>query len=77
MTPHVFRHPAAMELLQAAVDRALIAIWLGPESVETTQVYLDANLALKEQILAKTRPIQSTLGVYRPGDKLLNFLKGL
>ncbi len=44
-----------MELLQASVDRALIAIWLGHESVETTQVYLDANLALKEQILAKTR----------------------
>lgn len=77
VTPHVFRHTAAMELLQAGVDRALIAIWLGHESVETTQVYLDANLALKEQILAKTRPIQSTVGVYRPGDKLLNFLKSL
>lgn len=77
VTPHVFRHTAAMELLQAGVDRALIAIWLGHESVETTQVYLDANLALKEQILAKTRPLQSAVGVHRPGDKLLNFLKNL
>ena len=77
VTPHVFRHTAAMELLQAGVDRALIAIWLGHESVETTQVYLDANLALKQQILAKTRPVQSPLRVYRTGDKLLNFLKNL
>jgi site-specific recombinase XerD len=77
VTPHVLRHTAAMELLQAGVDRALIAIWLGHESVETTQIYLDANLALKEDILAKTRPIECRVGVYRPGDKLLNFLKSL
>ena len=77
VTPHVLRHTAAMELLQAGVDRALIAIWLGHESVETTQIYLDANLALKEEILGKTRPIQSSPGRYRPGDRLLNFLKGL
>ena len=77
MTPHVLRHTAAMELLQAGVDRALIAIWLGHESVETTQIYLDANLALKEEILAKTRPIETPPGRYRPGDRLLNFLKGL
>lgn len=51
--------------------------WLGRESVETTQIYLDANLALKEEILGKTRPIQSRPGRYRPGDRLLNFLKGL
>ena len=63
VTPHVFRHTAAMELLQAGVDRALIAIGLGHESVETTQVYLGANLALKEQIMAKSRPVQSTIGV--------------
>lgn len=77
VTPHVFRHTAAMELLQAGVDRAMIAIWLGHESVETTQVYLDANLALKEEILARTRPVQSSVAVYRPGDELLNFLKSL
>jgi hypothetical protein len=55
----------------------LIAIWLGHESLETTQIYLDANLALKEEILAKTRPIQSTPGRYRPDDRLLGFLKNL
>ncbi|HEY6848581.1 MAG TPA: site-specific integrase, partial [Terracidiphilus sp.] len=52
VTPHVLRHTAAMELLQAGVDRALIALWLGHESVETTQIYLDADLALKEKVLA-------------------------
>jgi site-specific recombinase XerD len=77
VTPHVLRHTAAMELLQAGVDRALIAIWLGHESVETTQIYLDANLDLKEEILAKTRPIQTPPGRYRPSDRLLHFLKGL
>jgi integrase/recombinase XerD len=66
-----------MELLQAGVDRALIAIWPGHESVETTQIYLDANLALEEAILAKTHPIHTPPGRYRPGDRLLNFLKGL
>jgi site-specific recombinase XerD len=66
-----------MELLQAGVDRALIAIWLGHESVESTQTYLDANLALKEEILAKTRPLQTPPGSYRPADHLLTFLKRL
>jgi integrase/recombinase XerD len=77
VTPHVLRHTAAMELLQAGVDRSLIAIWLGHESVETTQIYLDANLAIKEEILAKTRPLEAPPGRYRPGDRLLNFLKAL
>jgi site-specific recombinase XerD len=77
ITPHVLRHTAAMELLQAGVDRSLIAIWLGHESRESTEPYLHANLALKEEILAKTRPVQTPPGRYRPGDRLLNFLKGL
>jgi site-specific recombinase XerD len=77
VTPHVLRHSAAMELLQAGVDRAMIALWLGHESVETTQIYLDANLALKERILAKTTPHGGKPGRYRAGDKLLAFLKAL
>lgn len=77
VTPHVLRHTAAMELLQAGVDRALIAIWLGHESVETTQLYLDADLAMKETILAKTNPVGSSPGRYRPDDRLLRFLKAL
>ncbi len=77
VSPHVLRHAAAMELLQAGVDRSLIALWLGHESVETTQIYLDANLAIKEEILAKTHPLKSKPGRYRPSDRLLNFLKSL
>lgn len=77
VSPHVLRHTAAMELLQAGVDRALIALWLGHESVETTQIYLDADLALKEKVLAKTTPIKSKRKSFRPDDELLSFLKNL
>jgi site-specific recombinase XerD len=77
VTPHVLRHTTAMELLQEGVDRAVIALWLGHESVETTQVYLDANLALKEAILAKTTPPEGKPGRYKAGDDLLAFLKNL
>ena len=77
VSPHVLRHTTAMDLLQAGVEQALIALWLGHESIETTQIYLDANLALKEQVLAKTMPPDGTPGRYRPDDKLLAFLKSL
>lgn len=77
VTPHVLRHTAAMELLQAGVDRAVIALWLGHESVETTQMYLDANLALKEEVLAKTTPLNANPGRFRADDQLLAFLGGL
>jgi integrase/recombinase XerD len=78
VTPHVLRHTAAMELLQAGVDRSVIALWLGHESVATTQIYFDANLALKERALAKTAPTKMrTRARYRPDDKLLAFLNGL
>jgi integrase len=77
VTAHVLRHTAAMELLQAGVDRSLIAIWLGHETMESTEPYLHANLALKEEILAKTRPGQTPPGRFRPGDRLMNYLKDL
>lgn len=77
VTPHVLRHTMAMELLQAGVDRSVIALWLGHESVETTQIYLDANLALKEKILATTTPVDSKPGRFRADDRLLAFLNGL
>lgn len=77
LTPHVLRHTAAMELLQHGVDRSVIALWLGHESMETTQVYLHADLALKEKALAKAAPLGTKLCRYRPDDKLLAFLKGL
>jgi integrase/recombinase XerD len=77
VTPHVLRHTAAMELLQAGVDSTMIALWLGHESVETTRIYLDANLAIKEEILAKTRPLKSAPHRYKPSDRLLDFLDNL
>jgi len=77
VSPHVLRHAAAMELLQAGVDRAVIALWLGHESVETTQIYLDADLALKEQALAKTNPVKGAPKRYQPDDELLAFLRQL
>jgi len=77
VSPHVLRHSAAMELLQGGVDRSVIALWLGHESLETTQIYLDANLALKEEALKKTTPLYAKAGRYRADDQLLQFLKTL
>ena len=77
VTPHVLRHTTAMELLQAGVDRSVIALWLGHESVETTQIYLDANLALKEDALKKTSPLNASVGRFKPDDQLLAFLRNL
>ncbi len=77
VTPHVLRHTTAMEFLQAGVNRSVIALLLGHESVETTQIYLDANLAMKEQALAKAAPPSGNAGRYHPEDQLLAFLKGL
>ena len=77
ITVHRLRHTMAMDLLQAGVDRSVIALWLGHESVETTQIYLEATLAMKEQALAKTIPLQGKPGRYQPGDRLLSFLNSL
>ena len=77
ITPHVLRHTAAMELLQHGVDRSVIALWLGHESVETTQMYLHADLRLKEQALSRTTPVGIKPGRYRPDDGLLAFLEAL
>ena len=77
VTVHRLRHTMAMDLLQAGVDRSVIALWLGHESVETTQIYLDATLAMKEQALAKISPPHGRPGRYQPGDQLLDFLNSL
>jgi integrase/recombinase XerD len=77
VSPHVLRHSAAMELLAADVHSSVIALWLGHESVNTTQIYLHAHLALKEAALAKTIPPQVRPGRFRPGDQLLTFLNQL
>ena len=67
----------AMDLLQAGVDRAVIALWLGHESVETTQIYLEATLTMKEVALAKTSSYSSKSSRFRPNDNLLEFLTNL
>jgi site-specific recombinase XerD len=77
ITLHVLRHTAAMRLLHAGVDTSVIALWLGHEQVETTQIYLHANLALKERALARTSPVHALAGRYRPTDALLAFLEAL
>jgi site-specific recombinase XerD len=77
VTPHVLRHTAAMQLLQHGVDRSVIALWLGHESVETTQMYLHADLRLKEDALDKVTPLGVQPGRFRPDDELLAFLESL
>ena len=77
VTVHILRHTAAMDLLQAGVDRSVIALWLGHERVETTQIYVEATLAMKEQALAKTSPRTGDSGRYQPPDALLAFLGSL
>lgn len=78
VTPHVLRHTAAMELLQSGVDCSVIALWLGHESIKTTQVYLHAHLALKEAALAKVKPFKGQKGGrYKPCDRVLAFLDAL
>ncbi|HVT58000.1 MAG TPA: tyrosine-type recombinase/integrase, partial [Thermoanaerobaculia bacterium] len=71
------RHTAAMRLLQRGVDRSVIALWLGHESIETTQMYLHADLRLKEQALARVAVSGLAPGRYKPGDALLTFLESL
>ena len=77
VTPHVLRHTTAMELLQAGVEPAVIAMRLGHESIETTQVYLDANLEIKQAALDKIEPQGARKGRFNPDDQLLAFLKSL
>lgn len=77
VSPHVLRHTTAMELLQHGVDRSVIALWLGHESVVTTEIYIHADMRLKEEALAKTLPLEVPPGRYRPDDRLLAFLQSL
>jgi site-specific recombinase XerD len=77
LTPHVLRHTSAMALMQAGVDTAVIALWLGHEDIRSTQIYLHADLAIKERALARTTPNGARPGRYRPPDPLLAFLESL
>lgn len=77
VTIHTLRHTAAMQLLHAGVDTTVIALWLGHERIDTTQIYLHADLAIKEKALARTKPPNTKPGRYRPPDALLQFLEAL
>jgi site-specific recombinase XerD len=77
VSPHVLRHTSAMLLLDSGVDRSVIALWLGHESVQTTEIYLHANLAIKERAIARTAPPRTRQKRYRPPDRLLTFLEAL
>ncbi len=77
ITPHVLRNSAAMALLQRGVERTVIALWLGHESVETTQIYRHADMRMTARALAQTANVDVAPGRYRPDDELLAFLTGL
>jgi integrase/recombinase XerD len=77
VTPHILRHTTALHLLQAGVDIAVIALWLGHESIETTHVYLEIDLAHKEQALHKLAPVEGPLARFAAPDSLLAFLASL
>ena len=77
VTPHVLRHSCAMSLLAQGVDTAVLALWLGHERVETTQIYVHADMSIKERALARTAPPNTTPGRYQAPDSLLAFLTGL
>ena len=77
ITPHVLRHTTALHLLQSGVDIAVIALWLGHESIETTHVYIEVDLAHKEQALQKLAPVEGSLSRFTADDPLLAFLTSL
>lgn len=77
VTPHVLRHTTAMRLLAKGVDSSVIALLLGHETVETTQIYVHADMAIKERALARITPLGAKPGRYRPPDELLAFLEAL
>ena len=77
VSPHTLRHTSAMQLLAAGVERTVLALWLGHESIETTEVYIHADLAIKERAIARTAPLPTAAKRYKPTDRLLAFLEGL
>ncbi|PSM30589.1 tyrosine-type recombinase/integrase, partial [Haliangium sp. UPWRP_2] len=77
ISPHVLRHTTAMHLLQAGVDPSVIALWLGHESLQTTHIYVEADLRMKQQALSKLDPAGDATKRFKPHDSLLHFLASL
>lgn len=77
ISPHTIRHTTAMHLLQSGVDITVIALWLGHEDPSTTHIYLEADLAMKEEALSRLQPIAAAPARYRPPDQLMAFLQAL
>lgn len=77
ITPHTVRHTTAMHLLQSGVDITVIALWLGHEDTATTHMYVEADLAMKEQALMKLQLNTAMPGRFRASDSLLSFLQSL
>lgn len=74
---HALRHSAAMRLLRAGIETLVIALWFGHEQIETTQIYLHADLQIKERALERTARIMTKPGRFRPTEKLLTFLEAV
>jgi site-specific recombinase XerD len=77
ISPHVLRHSTAMSLLDSNVDTSVIALWLGHESVRSTDIYIHADMAIKQRALDRTTPPNVVRGKYQPPDHLIAFLEGL
>ena len=77
ISPHTFRHTTAMHLLQSGIDLTVIALWLGHEDTSTTSIYMEADIAMKEEALSRLQPVTATGVRYRPPDKLMHFLQSL
>ena len=77
VSPHTLRHSCAMNLLRSGVDPAVIALWLGHQNLRSVESYIHADMALKERALARTAPLATTPGRYRPPDRLIDFLEAL
>lgn len=77
INPHMLRHSCAMTLLQAGVDTAVIALWMGHADIRYTQAYLHADMTIKQRALERTTPTSTTPGRYQPTDSLLAYLEAL
>ncbi len=78
ITAHTLRHTSAMKLLQAGVDTTVIALWLGHEQISTTNIYIHADMTLKQNAIAKVSPTQTAAqSRYQPTDIVMAFLEAL